>query len=69
MRDPYSRPSLFESHLIHESPISRETALNFCWNGLLLLFIRLIREFLNSRVFLVEPTNRELGWTTVLLIV
>ena len=51
MRDPYSRPSLFESHLIHESPISRETALNFCWNGLLLLFIRLIREFLNSRVF------------------
>ena len=36
----------------------------FCWNGLLLLFSRLIPGFPNSRFFL-EPVNRELEGTTV----
>ena len=39
---------------------------NFCWDCLLLLFSRLIREFPNSRGFQLQKINGELGGTTVL---
>ena len=56
----YICPSYFARLLIREFLNSRVNFSNFCWNGLLLLFIRLIREPLQ-----LEPINRKLGGTTV----
>ena len=61
----FSNFSVHLSLLIRDFLNSQVNLTNFCWNSLLLSFSRLIRKFSNSRGFLLEPINRELGEKTI----